>query len=114
MAMLLDERSDSIARQHAQKVAVELLEMEIRLELWKAPAKQAEKLAAFEARYDAIVDRLHAKCVGMYRPMEAATAAPVPRKGGKQPNVATPAAEPRPETPPPAGPSSSVKDDPFA
>lgn len=95
--MLLDERSSSIVMQHAQKVALEILEAELRLELWKLPAKPAERLAAFEARFDAIVNRLHDSATAMYAPLGGASLEQTPAKS---------AAARR-------GPKSTVTDDPF-
>ena len=107
--------------QHAQKVAVELLQLEIAQDLWKPPAKMAERLAAFEARYDAIVKRLHTHCVCMYRQELAAAdpdkapalSAPAGKRSAGS-NSKPPAEKPAPPPNPPPAPASTLKDDPFA
>lgn len=60
------DRDASIVTQASQKVAVELLKIELQHEAFKLPAKAADKLEALEARYDMIVKRLVSAALSPY------------------------------------------------
>jgi hypothetical protein len=82
----------SIVLQAAQRTAARLLDMELRLcgtanQLWPMPEDEAARLAAVEARYGILTQRLYDAALAFYAeqatPKAAAGSNPLPPAGDK-------------------------------
>lgn len=79
-AELVADIAEPACMAHVQQQARKLLELELQFEIWKLPA-QAKRLEAFEARYEAIKDRLLADFKPTVRPADSAPAETAPTEG---------------------------------